>query len=139
MTRIYCSDDTRALYDIVKDVAMSRDVCLVVPSSEHISYVVRALRGTFEDFLKAKVVDVHETQDSAVIRAERSDSFGTDVYTTSVYTMNTLPMHNKCDGRRAYCGVYFYNASECLKQYIADRGYTEICSIVDIFANDPVK
>lgn len=138
MNRIYCSDSNTVLYDIAKDIVMSRDVCLVVPSSEYISQAVVALRNTFEEF--AKVVDVHETQSSAFIKAEQTDSsFGTTVFTMSVYTMNTLPVHEKSKGRRSYCGVYFYNASECLKQYITDKGYTEICSIVDIFANDPVK
>lgn len=137
MNRIYCSDNNSVLYDIAKDIAISRDVCLVVPSSEYICRAVTALRSTFEGF--AKVVDVHETQDSATIKAEHTDSFGTDVFTASVYTMNALPTHEKSESRRSYCGVYFYNASECLKQYITNKGYTEICSIVDIFANDPVK
>lgn len=87
MNRIYCSDEDRALHDIAKDIVMSRNVCLVVPSSKYISYAVSVLRNAFDTIMKAKIVDVHETQDSTVIEAEITGCFDTDKLAASVYTL----------------------------------------------------
>ena len=54
MNRIYCSNEDRALHDIAKDIVMSRNVCLVVPSSKYISYAVSVLRNAFDTIMKAK-------------------------------------------------------------------------------------
>ena len=135
MNRIYCSNEDRALHDIAKDIVMSRNVWLVVPSSKYISYAVSVLRNAFDTIMKAKIVDVHETQNSAVIEAEITGCFGTDKLSASVYTMDMLPSREN----DTYCGVYFFNESKCLNQYITNKGYTRICSVVDIFAEDPIK
>lgn len=135
MKKFYCCESEEQLYGLARDIALNRDVDLVVPSIEYIHKAVEMIRVAIDDLPKTTLLEVHETSDSASIKLE-VDFGRKDAHTIYVYTINSMHTENTTSSKYSYRGVCFYKMSECLSEYAKAKGYTHTVAVYDTFPDE---